>query len=120
MKGCTESIPVSSPFRVFGFCFFPFICVYLEYPLPPPFCQSRRCYGKVFYSVPECNFRVAIRISWYQYSIALSLSSFFKGRANLSVNLSVLIYNSAPLGYISAPFPVIDMSMRMQEQPPHG
>lgn len=40
-----------------------------------------------------------------EYSIRLCLSSFLKDWTNLSVNLSVLIYNSTPLGFIPAPLP---------------
>lgn len=40
-----------------------------------------------------------------EYSTGLCLPSSLKDRANLSVNLSVLIYNSTPLGFIPAPLP---------------
>lgn len=39
------------------------------------------------------------------YSIGLSLPSSLKDWANLSVSLSVLSYNSTPLGFIPAPLP---------------
>lgn len=76
----------------------------------PHVCQSTACLsGQEFYhTFGEC-------LSFLKHhseakeesvdSIGLCLSSFLKDWANLSVNLSVLIYNSTPVGFIPAPLP---------------